>query len=189
MKQLKISIMMLLIFTVLTGFIYPVLVTGVGQVFFLEKINGSLVYDFAAVKGSSLIGQKFVSLKFFHGRPSSVNYDASGSGGSNLGPTNKKLADEVVNRAEQARKDFNIPESAVIPADMLFASASGLDPHISFEAAMLQVQAIASARKIDISDVINLIDSYCVKQYYFTGDRYVNVLLLNTALEKGESNE
>ena len=189
MKQLKISIIMLLIFTLLTGLIYPVLVTGIGQVFFLEKINGSLVYDYAAVKGSTLIGQKFESLKFFHGRPSSVNYDASGSGGSNLGPSNKKLFEEVVNRAVQARKDFNIPDNAVIPADMLFASASGLDPHISFEAAMLQAPGIATVRGKDISGIISLINSNCVRQYFFTGDRYVNVLMLNLALEKGENNE
>lgn len=186
MKQFKISILMLITFTILTGIIYPILITGIGQVFFLEKINGSLVIKNGTVLGSSLIGQKFENRKFFQSRPSSADYDASGSGGSNLGPTNKKLADRVKIRADQIRHDFNLSDKAAVPSDFIFASGSGLDPHISIDSALLQVDRIASARNIDKKYVADIIGLNSERQLPFYGGRFVNVLKLNTALNSME---
>jgi len=186
MKQLKISILMLLIFTIFTGIIYPVFITGIGQVFFLDKINGSLIVKNGSVIGSELLGQNFESPDFFQSRPSSVNYDSSGSGGSNLGPTNQKHFDKVRIRANQIRQDFRLSDKAQLPSDFMFASGSGLDPHISIEAAKLQAERIASARKIDVSVITDLINSSSERQLFFYGSSYVNVLKLNIALaEKG----
>ncbi len=186
MKQLKISVLMLLIFTLLTGVIYPLAIAGIGRVLFKEKTDGSLIIKDEIVKGSSLIGQKFEKPEFFQGRPSAVNYDAGGSGGSNLGPTNKKLTDGVIARADQIRKDFNISGKTALPSDFIFTSGSGLDPHISIEAAMLQADRIAAARKVDKSVILNIINSNAEKQLFY-GNAYVNVLKMNMILaDRGE---
>lgn len=186
MKQLKIPVLMLLIFTVLTGIIYPALVMGIGQVFFRDKVNGNIIVKNGIVIGSELLGQKFERAEFFHGRPSAVNYDAAGSGGSNMGPTNKKFIEEVKNRAVQARKDFNLSGDISLPSDLLFASGSGLDPHISIESAMLQAGRIAVVRKVDSSVIKDIIILNTEKQLVFYGNSYVNVLRLNLAInEKG----
>lgn len=186
MKQLKISILMLFIFTVITGGIYPLLITGIGMVFFQGKINGSLIEKNGSVIGSELIGQKFEKPEFFQGRPSAVNYDAAGSGGSNYGPTNKKFIEEVKNRTVKIRKDFNLSDKISLPSDFIFASGSGLDPHISIKSAMIQADRIAAVRKIDKSIVENIINSNRIKQYYFGGLPYVNVLKMNIDLiDKG----
>ena len=178
---------MLLIYTVLTGALYPVLVTGIGYVFFRDKINGSLVTIKGSVKGSELIGQKFERPEYFHGRPSAVNYDAGGSSGSNLGASNAKLVIDVKNRVARIRKDFNIPDSSHYPSDFIFASGSGLDPHISIESARLQAERVASIRKIDKSIIDDIIDSNTERQLYIYGNYFVNVLKLNLALaDKGE---
>ncbi len=187
MKQLKISILMLIVFTMLTGVIYPALITGAGRIFFNTKIDGSLIIKKGTVKGSTLIGQKFEKPEFFHGRPSAVNYDSAGSGGSNLGPTNKKLIDGVKARVDQIRKDFIISGKNTLPSDFIFMSGSGLDPHISIESAMLQVERIASARKIDKSIITDIINLNHEKQFFFYGSSYVNVLKMNLAImDKGE---
>jgi potassium-transporting ATPase KdpC subunit len=186
MKQMKTAVLMLLIFTFLTGFIYPLLVTGIGQVFFRNKINGSLIVKNGTVAGSELIGQRFEKAEFFHGRPSAVYYDAARSGGSNMGPTNRKFIEELKNRNAQVRKDFNLSGNVYIPPEMLFASGSGLDPHISVEAAMLQTEKISAARKVDSSVIMDIIKTNTEKQLIFYGNSYVNVLKLNLALnEKG----
>ena len=187
MKQLRISILMLLIFTVLTGVIYPMVITGIGKVLFRNEINGSMIRRDGIITGSSLIGQKFEKPEFFHGRPSAVDYDAGGSGGSNMGPTNNKFIEDVKTRAALLRKDFSLSDSAVLPSDLLFASGSGLDPHISVEAATLQAGRIAEERKIDKRKILELIKSNSERQLYFYGCRYVNVLKLNSALaDKGD---
>jgi len=182
MKQLKISILMLLVFTVITGGIYPLLITGIGMVLFPEKINSSLILKNGTVIGSELIGQKFEKPEFFQGRPSAVNYDSASSGGSNYGPTNKKFIDEAKSRAVQIRKNYNLAENYPIPPDLIFTSGSGLDPHISIEAAKLQADKIASSRKIDKSIIEKIINANIVKQYYFGGLSHVNVLKLNMDL-------
>jgi K+-transporting ATPase ATPase C chain len=146
MKQLKTSLLMLFTFTILTGVLYPGLITGVGLNFFTEKIYGSLMVKNGTVIGSELIGQNFKKPGFFHGRPSAVNYDAAGSGGSNLGLTNKKHSDEVKIRSNQIRQDFNLSDKEELPSDLLFASGSGLDPHISIDSAFLQADKISSAK-------------------------------------------
>jgi K+-transporting ATPase ATPase C chain len=187
MKQLKISIIMLFIFTVITGVIYPVFVTGLGRILFNEKINGSLKFKNGVYTGSELIGQSFEKPEFFHGRPSSVNYNPEGSGASNMGPTNKKFAEDVKNRIAAVKKENSLSDSTLLPPDIVFASGSGLDPHISVEAAKLQTERISSARKIDNSAVLDIINSYTEKQFYFYGNSYVNVLKMNLALaDKGE---
>ncbi len=186
MKQLKTSFLVLLIFTFMTGVIYPAIITGIGQVFFPAKINGSLIIKNGAVIGSRLIGQKFENPEFFQSRPSSTEYDGSGSGGSNMGPTNKKLADKVKFRTNQIRHDFNLSDKALLPSDFVFASGSGLDPHISLDSAFLQVDRIASARNIEKNLIADIIESNSERQLPFYGGRFVNVLSLNTALDNME---
>ena len=186
MKQLRTSILMLFVFTVITGIIYPALITGIGEVFLSEKINGSLIVKSGSVIGSELIGQKFEKPEYFHGRPSAVSYDAAGSGGSNYGPTNKKFIDQIKNRVIRIRKDFNLSENSSIPPDFVFASGSGLDPHISIESANLQAERIAAARKTAKSVITEIINSNGESQLCIYGSTYVNVLKLNSALdEKG----
>ena len=188
MKQLKTSILILLIFTLLTGVIYPLAVTGIGRVLFKAKIDGSLIVKDGTLKGSSLIGQKFEKPEFFQGRPSAVNYDAGGSGGSNLGPTNSKQINGIKARADQVRKDFNLSDKKLLPPDFVFTSGSGLDPHISIESAKIQAERIASARKIDKSVLYDIINSNSERQLYFYGNSFVNVLKLNIALiEEGDA--
>lgn len=183
MKQLKISIYALLVFTVLCGLIYPLIIYGAGFLFFRGKAGGSLVYKDGLIQGSVLIGQEFTRPEYFHGRPSAAGYDASLSGGSNLGRTNSKLAELVIQRAEDLRRENNLPADYNIPEDLLFASGSGLDPHISVDSAMLQAGRIAAARKVEISYVQNIIELYSERQLPFYGRRYVNVLVLNRVLD------
>lgn len=184
MKQFKTPVLMLLIFTVLTGIIYPALVTGAGYLFFPYKINGSLITKNGSVTGSELIGQKFTSAQYFHGRPSAADYDSSASGGSNLGPSNKKLIAEVKERVSRIRKEFNLSENSHIPSDMLFSSGSGLDPNISTESAYLQAERISTVRKIDRSLVEKIIVSNTDKQLFMYGISFVNVLKLNSDLDR-----
>lgn len=187
MKILKMSFLMLLIFTLIAGIIYPVIVTGLGMILFNEKINGSLIYRNGVYLGSELIGQNFEKPEFFHGRPSAVNYNPEGSGAANMGATNKNFMEDVKNRAAVLRKDNSLSDSILLPPDIVFASGSGLDPHISIEAAKLQAKRISSVRKIDNSVVLDIINSHAEKQFYFYGNSYVNVLKMNLALsDKGE---
>lgn len=186
MKQLKTSLLMLFTFTIITGVLYPALITCIGLNFFSEKIYGSLMIKNGSVTGSELIGQNFGKPGFFHGRPSSVDYDAAGSGGSSLGLTNKKHIDKVKIRTNQIRQDCNLPETAVLPSDFVFASGSGLDPHISIDSAFLQVDRISSAKNIDKTRVINIIELNMERQLPFYGNRFVNVLKLNAVLDNME---
>lgn len=186
MKQLKTSFFILLIFTLLTGIIYPVIITGIGQVFFPSKINGSLIFKNGVVIGSELIGQRFENRKFFQSRPSSVKYDASGSGGSNLGPTNKKLSEIVNIRADQIRHDFHLSDKKLLPSDFVFTSGSGLDPHISIESAFLQIDGISSSRNIDKIHLEKIIKLNIERQLPFYGTHFINVLKLNTILDSME---
>lgn len=183
MKQLKISIMLLLIFTVLTGLAYPLLITGMGVVLFPHKSGGSLIVTNGTVKGSELIGQYFARPEYFHGRPSAVNYDSALSGGSNLGPANKKLIESVKLRAASVRSEYGLNDTSIIPSDLIFASGSGLDPHISVDSAVLQCERIAAVRKIDKALLLSLVGKYSERQLPFYGKSFVNVLKLNMELD------
>jgi K+-transporting ATPase ATPase C chain len=173
----------------LTGLVYPLVITGIAQVTMADKADGSLVHVDGRVVGSSSIGQLWEGEEWFHGRPSAVDYDASTSSGSNLGPTSQALADLVEERVQailELEGPFN-PDLAVtdIPVDLLTASASGLDPHISVAAAELQVPRIAEVRGLPLDAVRALIDAHTEgRMLGFLGQERVNVLELNLALEQ-----
>jgi K+-transporting ATPase ATPase C chain len=186
--QLIISIKIFAVLTVLCGLAYPLLVTGIAQLAFPEKANGSLILQDNKVVGSELIGQKFDSIIYFSSRPSATDYNALPSGGSNLGPTSSKLKQMVVDRKSQFVEFNQLSASENIPSEILLASASGLDPHISPNAALLQVGRIAKARqfseeqKQQLVTVIN--DQTESPQFSFLGETRINVLVLNLALDK-----
>jgi K+-transporting ATPase ATPase C chain len=184
LKQLGPGLRLTLVLTVFTGLVYPGLVTGLCQVLFREQANGSLVVQDGKVIGSRLIGQVFSKPEYFHSRPSAVNYDASASSGSNLGSTSQKLIDRVKGDLEAFRK--NNPEfTETAPADLLTASSSGLDPHISPASAMAQVARVAAARKMDVARVRQLVESHTEgRTFGILGEPRVNVLELNLALDK-----
>lgn len=183
MKTLWISLKIFLFLTVLTGIIYPLAVTGIAQVAFPSKANGSLVVRNENIIGSELIGQQFDSKIYFTSRPSAVSYNPLPSGGSNLGPTSLKLKSLVEERKSQFITFNQLNSETVIPSEMLFASASGLDPHISPQAALLQVNRIAKARgfnELQKKQLIRLIHgSTEYPQFFCLGEKRINALLLN----------
>ena len=183
MKTLMISLKIFLFFTVLTGIIYPLVVTGIAQVVFPSKANGSLIVRNEKIIGSELIGQQFDSAVYFTSRPSAGLYNPLPSGGSNLGPTSSKLKSLVSERQNKFRTFNQLDSTTVIPSEMLFASASGLDPHISPEAALLQVNRIAQARRFNDSQKQQLIREIHKQtekpQLFCLGEERINVLLLN----------
>jgi len=154
MKAFMDALKVFLLMTLLTGVFYPLVVTGLGQVLYSHEANGSIVVRDGQVVGSSLVGQKFADPKYFWGRPSAVDYNPMPSGGSNLGPTSAALKDLIAMRSEGFRKAHGA--GAIPPADLLCASASGLDPHISPEAAKGQLLRVAQARKLDPAAVARL---------------------------------
>ena len=174
---------LLILFTVVTGIIYPFAVTGVSQLIMPDKANGSLITRDGKVVGSELIGQAFAAPEYFWSRPSATSakpYDAAGSGGSNLGPTNPAHIEAIKLRIG-ALKSSN--EAAPIPVDLVTASASGLDPHISAAAAEYQVARVARARKLPVAQVTTLVVEHTEKPLLgFIGEARVNVLKLNLAL-------
>lgn len=188
MKSLVISLKILLFFTVLTGIIYPLFVTGIAQVAFPSKANGSLITKNNQIIGSELIGQQFDSAKYFTSRPSAISYNALPSGGSNYGVTSAKLKVQVTERKNQFLAFNDLDSLTVIPSEMLFASASGLDPHISPQAAYLQVNRIAIARNYNDVQKQNLISTIKklteAPQLLCLGNERINVLLLNLELDK-----
>ncbi len=188
MKTLIISIKILLFFTVLTGLIYPLFITGIAQLLFPSKANGSLIMMDNKIIGSELIGQHFDSAIYFISRPSAIAYNPLPSGGSNYGLTNLKLKQQVDERKNQFLKFNQLDSLTEIPAEMLFASASGLDPHISKQAAMLQVKRIAKARNFNDSQKQKLTEciNRCTEspQLLVLGEERVNVLLLNLEVDK-----
>jgi K+-transporting ATPase ATPase C chain len=185
--QLMPALRLTVVFTVLTGLVYPGVVTALSQLFFPRQANGSLISRDDKVVGSSLIGQGFTRPEYFHGRPSSAGangYDASASSGSNLGPTSQKLFDGVKSSVEQFRKD-NPDFSGSIPADMLTASGSGLDPHISPASALAQVNRVAKARQADPDQIEQLVRQATEgRDLGFLGEPRANVLKLNLALDR-----
>jgi potassium-transporting ATPase KdpC subunit len=186
-KQLSPGFRMTLLLTVLTGLIYPGVVTGLCQMLFKDKADGSLLTKDGRVIGSSLIGQNFTRPEYFQPRLSAAGndgYDGIASQGSNLGPTSQKLADRVKASVEAFRKanpDFQGP----IPGDLLTASGSGLDPHLTPEAAQAQTSRVAKARNIGVGQIQQLIDQFTEgRDLGFLGEPRVNVLLLNLALDQ-----
>jgi K+-transporting ATPase ATPase C chain len=184
-KQLRPAIMMTLVLCVITGFIYPGVVTGLAQLLFSRQANGSLLTVNGRVVGSELIGQSFTRPEYFHPRPSAAGngYDATASSGTNKGPTDRKLADTLVGPRTDSLVAAGVPRGSV-PTDAVTASASGLDPHISPANAYLQVARVARARGVDSAAVRRLLDTHVDgRQFGFFGEPRVNVLMLNIALD------
>lgn len=184
-RQLLPAVLMLLVMTVLTGLLYPALVTGIGLGVFPDQANGSLVEMDDSVVGSRLLGQTFTDDDFFHARPSAVDYDPSASSGSNLGPTNPELVGAVEERIDRFRAVNGLAPDAPVPVDAITASASGLDPHISPATALLQVPRIAAARGLPAEDVTRLVAEHTNRGFGGVfGAPVVNVVELNIALEE-----
>ena len=184
-KQLRPAILLTIVFIVVTGLVYPGIVTGIARLVFPNQARGSLVTVNGQVIGSRLIGQQFSQPWYFHPRPSAAGdgYDATASGGTNKGPTDRKLADTLIAGAIAQAESAGVPKGR-IPTDMATASASGLDPHISPANALFQVARVAAARGADSSQVRELALHYVEsRQFGFLGEPRVNVLALNLALD------
>jgi len=186
MRTIRIALQATLVTLLLTGIAYPLAMTGVARVLFPAKSAGSLVTDaHGKVVGSELIGQVFTSPAYFQGRPSAAGngYDATASAGSNFGPTSKKLRDRVVADVERLKKQN--PEAPMpIPAELVTASASGLDPHLSPAAASWQAPRVAKARNMSPDAVMEVVRQHTAgRQLGFLGEPRVNVLMLNLALD------
>jgi K+-transporting ATPase ATPase C chain len=182
--DLKTAMLLFVGFTLLTGLVYPFLMTGIIQIALPEQASGSMIVVNGKIVGSELIGQNFTSPGYFHGRPSAVNYAGNGSGASNFGPTNKNLMEQVSQRISEVRAENNLSSNATVPGELVLTSGSGLDPHISMEGAMLQVSRVANARGIPESEVKVLVYQHIEPaQFGIMGQERVNVLNLNLALE------
>jgi len=176
-----------LILSVVCCGLYPLAVFGIGQALFYDKANGSLIVDKDGnVRGSRLLGQRFSADKYFHPRPSAAGngYDASNSGGSNLGPTSQKLRDRIAQNVTDYRAQNGLATNAPVPADAVTASGSGLDPHISPQNAELQAARVAKARRIPVEQVRELIRlNTASADLGFLGEPGVNVVMLNLGLD------
>jgi potassium-transporting ATPase KdpC subunit len=184
-KEIRPALILFMAFTLLAGLVYPLFITGIVQTVLPAKAEGSLVVVDDRIVGSELIGQTFQSPGYFHGRPSYVNYSANGSGASNLGPTSARLMEDVSRRIDQVRRENNLSSDKSVPADLVLASGSGLDPHISRPGAIEQVARVAKARGLNHSAVQTLIDQNVEPAMLgILGQERVNVLRLNLALDE-----
>jgi potassium-transporting ATPase KdpC subunit len=186
-RQIIPAIVAFLVFTVLVGLLYPLAITGIAQVAFPSKADGSLVKQDGKVVGSNLIGQNFSGPQYFHPRPSSAGdgYDAMSSSASNLGPSNPELLQEVRKRIRLYRAENGLPPSQEVPADAVTGSGSGLDPMISPKNARLQAQRVADARGMTLDQVMALVGAKTTgRSLGFLGEPGVNVLELNLALDE-----
>jgi K+-transporting ATPase ATPase C chain len=182
--QIRPALTIFALLTVITGVIYPLFVTGMSQALFSDQANGSLIIVDGKAVGSELIGQQCDDPKYFWGRLSAAGYNAAASSGSNYGPLNPALLDAVQQRID-ALKQADPENTLPIPVDLVTASASGLDPHISIAAALYQIHRVASARGLSEADVQSLVEKYTEeRQFGFLGEPRVNVLLLNLALDE-----
>ena len=185
-KQLYPAVMMTLVLCVITGFLYPGAVTALAQLLFPRQANGSLVTVNGRVVGSALIGQPFTRPEYFHPRPSAAGrgYDATASAGSNAGPTDARLAATLIAARVDSAVALDGATKGHVPSDMVTASASGLDPHVSPANARLQVARVARARGVDAAAVRRIVDAHTEgRQFGLFGEPRVNVLLLNVALD------
>ncbi len=186
MKAFVRALLLFILFSVVTGLAYPLLITGLCQLIFPHKANGSLIVASGKIVGSNLIGQSFTSPKYFNGRPSAIEkpYDASNSGGSNFGPSNAKFLEEVGKRIGKVRQENGLNPGAPVPADLVLASASGLDPDISLDAAMIQVPRVAKARNLPEAQVRETVEKLAETSFLgLAGQKRVNVVQLNLALD------
>jgi potassium-transporting ATPase KdpC subunit len=196
LRQIRPALVVLVALTLITGLAYPLAMTGIAQLLFPRQAQGSLIERNGTVVGSELVGQVFESDKYFHGRPSATTasdpndatktvpapYNAANSGGSNLGPSNKALVDRVQGDMDKLKQEN---ASAPVPADLVTTSASGLDPHISPEAALFQVPRIAKARNVPEDRLRQLVVDHTEGRLFgLLGEPRVNVLLLNLALDQ-----
>jgi K+-transporting ATPase ATPase C chain len=186
-SELRSAIMVTLALAVVCCVIYPLVVYGISQALFRDKANGSLIVDSSGtVRGSALLGQQFTADKYFHPRPSTAGngYDATSSGGSNLGPTSKKLSDSVAQNIADYRTQNGLGTNDAVPADAVTASASGLDPHISVRNAELQTPRVAKVRGLPVERVLELVRRNTEgPDLGILGEAGVNVLKLNLALD------
>lgn len=184
LNQLATGLRMTVVMTVLTGLAYPGAITWLAQRWFPAQANGSIVEKNSTTIGSTIIGQNFTRPEYFHPRPSAVKYDASLSGGSNLGPTSQVLIDRVKTDADEFRAE-NPEFSGKFPADLLTTSGSGLDPHISLASALAQAPRVAKARGVSVAQIEALIQEKTEpRSLGILGEPRVNVLLLNVALDE-----
>ncbi len=190
MKLILQSVRQLLLWTVIAGGLYPLVVTVIAQTAFRHQANGSLVERDGKMIGSALLAQQFQGSNYFWPRPSACSYGTGPTGiaassGSNLGPTSGALQTNVMNNAAAFISGNNLPTNTTLPADIVFASGSGLDPHISPEAARLQIARVAAARGLNQDKVKELVEQFVEPpQWGFLGEARVNVLLLNVALDQ-----
>jgi potassium-transporting ATPase KdpC subunit len=186
-SELRVSVVATLSLAVIVSGIYPMLVWGIAQALFPYKANGSLIVRDGKTVGSELIAQNFKDPKYFHPRPSAagdVGYDATSSGGSNLGPTSKKLIDSVKERVEAYRAENNLPPTVPVPADAVTASASGLDPDVSVKNALIQARRVAKARGISEQAILAKVRAHTEERTLrILGEPRVNVLTLNLSLD------
>ena len=185
--QVMVAVKILGIMTILTGILYPLLMTGLAQFAFPAKANGSLIWKDGKIAGSELIGQKFDSSIYFWPRPSAIDYNPVPSGGSNLGPGSEKLSELVSERREYFMLKNFLDDTTTIPKEMIFASGSGLDPHISPEAALLQSERVARSRNFTADQKKQLLQLIYNKteepQFSLLGERRINVFVLNLELD------
>ena len=196
LRLIRPAIVVLVALTLITGLVYPLAMTGIARVLFPRQAQGSLIERNGVVVGSELVGQLFESDKYFHGRPSATTapdpndstktvpapYNAANSGGSNLGPSNKALVDRVQGDIDKLKQEN---PSASVPADLVTTSASGLDPHISPEAALFQMPSVAKARNLPEDRIRQLVADHTEGRFFgLLGEPRVNVLLLNLALDQ-----
>ena len=187
-SEIRGAVMATLVLAVVTCGLYPLVVWGISQAAFSDKANGSLIVGRdGTVRGSRLIGQNFTDAKYFHPRPSAAGangYDATSSGGSNLGPTSQKLHDAIKDRVAAYRAENGLKETDAVPADAVTASGSGLDPHISVRNAELQAARVAKARGLSVEKVTQLLRQHTGSaDFTILGEAGVNVLQINLALD------
>jgi K+-transporting ATPase ATPase C chain len=185
MRNVVVAIKAFLVFAILLGILYPLAITLIGKSFMPYPANGSLIINHGKIIGSKLIAQEFTDAKYFHSRFSAVNYDAENSGASNFAPTNKNFLVQTKARIAAIRREDYIKPGLDLPADMVTASGSGLDPHISLENALLQLPRVAAARNLQESVIKSLILQHTNHDFIgLWGKAGINVLELNLALDK-----
>jgi potassium-transporting ATPase KdpC subunit len=188
MRSFKTALKIFLLLTIITGIGYPLLITGMVNILYPSEANGSIIHRDGKAVGSELIGQRFDTSIYFSSRPSTIGYNPLPSGGSNYGPTNAKLKQQVEDRHQIFITMNHLKSSTIIPSEMLFASGSGLDPHISVRAAQLQIQRIAEARHFNAAQTKVLEDLVWEHtespQFKILGKGRINVLLLNLDLDR-----